>query len=107
MGGKIYCGEIKFANAKLPYFISDRVDQKPMYWFDKDGENYLWRFKIYDKSKLKLEQYESQLFSLFDDCELSVSGYHTMRMERRSTMTLREQTVWVSITTYSIKIDRS
>jgi len=107
MNGKLYCGEVKFSAASLPYCVSDRVDQKPMFWFDNDGEDYLWRFKIYDKNKLVVEDYEQQLHELYDEADLVVAGYHTMRMERKNSRTMRVEQAWCSITTYRIKIDRS
>lgn len=107
MNGKLYCGEVKFSSGSMPYCVSERVSQKPKFWFDNDGETYLWRFKIYDKNKLKVETYEEQLHAVYDEAELVVSGYHTMRMERTDSRTIRVDTSWCSITTYRIKIDRS
>ena len=107
MSGKIYCGESQGTTGSLPYFVSDRVSQKPIYWFDNNGEDYLWIFKIYAKSKLEVEGYEEQLHLLYDDCALVVSGYHTMRMERTESRTMRTGNAWCSITNYRIKIDRS
>ena len=76
LDGRLHFSEAPQGSA-YPYGVYHLISDVPSWTFDADMENYLIQFNLYDddSSSADVNTAFSALTTLYDWCDLSVSGY--------------------------------
>jgi len=93
-----------------PYCVFFPVTERPLDTFTEDIENFLLQFNIYDdadrESPTNIDTIRGYLWDCFDDCSLTVSGYHHIFMQRRNTFPLDTGDSYQYSIEYEIMLER-
>ena len=113
IGGRLYYEKAP-SDVTEPYAVFSFISGKKMYWFAETtpdvGNDELVQFMIYDKKDNGLsaiEGYVVNMHSLYDFCDLTITGYTLMEMRNIS----YKQPILIddmrqAMTTYRIKMDK-
>jgi len=115
LSGRLYNSVAPQGKAQLPsgapYCVFLMVSGVPEGTFTEIQENVLIQFSLFDSESSAgtvCDNYE-KLTELFDDCELSVSGYTHIFMQRESQQLIREEEdpgIWHYMVEYRILIEK-
>jgi len=98
--------------ATLPYGVFLLVSGVPEWTFTENMENCLIQFSLFDDSTSAsniCDAYDA-LTALYDDCQLTISGYSHLYMQRQSQQLIREEEdpgTWHYIIEYRIMMEKS
>lgn len=97
IGGRLYLVEAP-QGITSPYAVFFMVSNVPLYATKKKYENSLVQFNVFSKPEDddmdEINDIYSKLISLYDDCNLSVSGYTFLKMERELSFCLKPNGIW-------------
>ena len=91
--------------AVYPYGVYNLISDVPSWTFDAGMEGYVIQFNLYsdNSSSTAVNTAFTALTGLFDDSEITVSGYTHIFMKREISLLTRESDVWNYMVQYRIK----
>ncbi len=94
IGGRLFKGRAP-QGAELPYVVFFVVSSVPEKTYTDDLENALVQFSLFSKTEsiVEVEGMFSHLKALYDECDLSVTGYSAIWMRRQNATLMSEEHV--------------
>jgi hypothetical protein len=108
-------GRLRLYEAKqgelFPYCVYSLIGDAPDYWFlSERQESYTLQFSLFtdDRSSENIGTYFNNLTALYDECDLTVSGYTFLIMRREWSYLLRDtiDSVWQYILQYNVLLEK-
>ena len=92
-----------------PYGVYYLISDVPSWTFDKDFEEYLIQFNLFDddSSSADVNTAELSLTTLYDWTTLTSSGYTNVYMKREFSNLTREEDVWNYMTQYRVFMEKN
>lgn len=95
--------------ATYPYAVYHKITGVPDWTFDADMENCVIQFNIYDNSNssTNVNSAYDALTTLYDWCDLSVTGYSHIYMKRLLDRLERVDEKWLYVCQYRLEIQKN
>ena len=106
INGALYNEEAPEQKAN-PYVVFHELSSKPEYTFSTSFEDTLMQFNIYSDTVTELDSVYEKLKTLFDMCQLSITGYTLVFMVRQQSRRMHIENYWQRIVEYKMYMEKN